>query len=106
MAVDLGNQPRHRRARRLIERLRQAFLGKIDRRLDMGSRAQQNLPPCLVEPTELAVELAQRLAALRRRLGADEIGHRLGFGEIELAVLEGPPRELARLGQAEARLRH
>jgi hypothetical protein len=47
--------------------------------------------------------LRQRLAALRFRLGVDEIGEPLDFGQVELAVLEGAARELAGLGETRAR---
>ena len=49
------------------------------------------------------LQLPERLAALRLGVGADQIGETLDRGQIELAVLEGAARELARLGRPEAR---
>src|SRR5581483_4194477 len=69
----------------------------------MGERAQQPVAPILIKAPQRALELAQRLAALRRGLGADQIREPLGRGEVELAVLESAARELARLGEAQAR---
>ena len=46
-----------------------------------------------------AIHLLQRLAPLLVGLGRDQIGDALGFGEVELAVLEGAAGEFAGLGQ-------
>ena len=46
--------------------------------------------------------MRQRLAALRLGLGVDEIGETFDLGQVELAVLEGAPRELAGLGEPRA----
>ncbi len=46
--------------------------------------------------------MPQGLAALRFGLGVDEVGEAFGFGEVELAVLEGAAGELARLGGPQA----
>ncbi len=48
-----------------------------------------------------AAQLAQRLATLGLGLGVDQVGNALGLGQVQLAVLEGAARELARLGQAQ-----
>ena len=45
------------------------------------------------------VELAQRLAGLRPRLGIDEIGQTFNGGQIQPPVEECPARELARLSR-------
>ena len=44
--------------------------------------------------------MPQRLAPLRFGLGVDQIDDRFGLGEIEFAVLDRAPRELAGLGRA------
>ncbi len=51
--------------------------------------------------------LRDRLPALICRLGVDEVGQTLGFGEIDLAVPESPPCKFAGLGkpQSEGRKR-
>ncbi len=46
------------------------------------------------------MQLPQRLAALPIGVGVDEIVEAFGFGEIELAVLEGAAGEFAGLGGA------
>jgi len=50
--------------------------------------------------TEQSLQLEQRLAPLPIGVGMDKIVETFGFGEIELAVLEGAPGEFARLGGA------
>ena len=46
------------------------------------------------------MRLSERLARLRLCLGVDQIGEAFDLGQIELAVLEGAPGELAGLGEA------
>ena len=79
---------------------RQVLVGEIDRRLEMGQRAQAQGAPILVEAMQRAIHLLQRQPALLVGLGRDQVGDGLGLGEVELAVLEGAARELAGLGQA------
>jgi hypothetical protein len=50
------------------------------------------------------LQLAQRLAALTIGVGMNEIVEALGLGQVELAVLEGAPGELA--GFRRARIRN
>src|SRR5690606_12346601 len=52
-----------------------------------------------------AAEPRQGLPALRFRLRRDEVAETFHLGEIELAVLEGAPCELSRLGEPHAGLR-
>ncbi len=47
--------------------------------------------------------LALRLPPLLLRLGVEQVGQSLDLREIQLAVVEGAPRELARVGEAEER---
>ena len=58
--------------------------------------------PAFVELPQRAFRLRQRLTPLRLGLGIDQIGEALDLGEIELAVLERAPRELAGLGEPHA----
>ena len=80
---------------------RQVLVGKIDRRFEMGEDAGQPLRPAAIEVAQLAIELAQGLAALRLGLGRGEIGDRLGLGQVELAVQKGAAGEFAGLGEAQ-----
>jgi hypothetical protein len=74
------------------------FLGpEVDLRFEPGKRAEQRGAPTPIEPAQRSVELAQRLARLRAGLGIDQVGEAFHGGEIEAAVQERPPRELARL---------
>ena len=52
-------------------------------------------PPRLGAVADQALELAERLPALRRRLCRDQVGQTLHRCEIEPAVLEGAAGELA-----------
>ena len=67
-----------------------------------ASRREQPLGPAAVKAAQIAVELAQGLAALRFGLGGGEIGHRLGLGQVELAVEKGAAGEFAGLGEPQA----
>ena len=79
-----------------------ALVGKVESGLDERLRAQQLCAPALIDRTQRSFGLRQGLAGLRRGLGIDEIGKSLDFGQVELAVLEGAARELARLGEPRA----
>ncbi len=80
---------------------RQVLVGEIDRRFEMGEDMGQPPRPVAIEAAQLAIELAQGLAALRLGLGHGEVGDRLGLGQVELAVLKGAAGEFAGLGQAQ-----
>src|SRR6059058_1186659 len=60
---------------------RQLLVREIDRRFEMRHKPQEPLAPAAIDPAEMAVELAQGLAALRFRFGRREIGDRLGLGQ-------------------------
>ena len=74
----------------------QVVFGKIDNGLEPGQRPYQSLPPALIQLTKRPFHLAQRLAPLLFRVGIDQIGDALSRCQIQLTVLERPPRELAR----------
>ena len=59
------------------------------------------LSPVARMVAEQAFELTQRLAPLAIGVGVNEIVEAFGFGEIELAVLQGTARELAGLGRTQ-----
>ena len=59
-------------------------------------------PPGLGAIAEQALEVLERLPALRLGLGRDQIGKTLDRGQIHAAVLEGAAGELARLGVTQA----
>ncbi len=69
----------------------------------MGQGLKQRLAPGLVAPAEGAAQLGQGLTPLPLGLGVDQVRHRLGLGQIELAVLERPPGEFPRLRQPQAK---
>ena len=77
------------------------LVGKIDPRLDQRQRLDQPLAPGLGLVAEQALHLAKRLAALRLRLRADQVGEAFDRGQVELAVLERAAGELAGLGRAQ-----
>ena len=84
---------------------RQVFVGKVDDGFEMGEELDQPLAPSRGRGPQFAVELAQSLAALRFGLGSDEVGDRLGLGQIELAVEKSAAGELAWLGEPQAERR-
>ncbi len=94
----IGGQRRQDRPGPPRQRARQVLVGKIDLGFDQRRRFDQPGAPALIERAERALGLAQRLAALALGLGVHQIGQALGFGQVELAVLEGAAGELARLG--------
>src|ERR1700730_5586584 len=102
MAFDLGAQRLDLADDTILDLGWQVLIGKIDRRLEMGKNAGQAIPPTAVEAAKLAVELAQRLTALRLGLGRGEIGDGFGLQQIELAVEKGPAGKLAGLREAES----
>ena len=79
-----------------------ALVGEVETGFDQRLRAHEFRAPAFVERAQRPFGLRQRLAALRFRLGVDEIGKSLDLGQVELAVLEGAARELAGLGEARA----
>lgn len=80
-----------------------ALVRKIDAGFDQGRGFDDALAPVARAIAEQALQLAERLAALAIGVGVNEIVEAFGFGEVELAVLERPPRELAGLGRARIR---
>ena len=102
--VDLVGQRPSERERAVDEILRHvAFVGKIDRGLDLRQRLDRARAPGLGAIAEQAAHLLQRLPPLRLGVGADQVGERLDLGEVELAVLEGAAGELAGLRHPQAR---
>ena len=110
MAFDLGDEFLCLSEDATVDLRRQILIGKIDRRFEMGENSGQAIAPAVIEAAEFAVELAQRLATLRLRLGRGKIGDGLGLQQIELAVDKGAAGEFAGLGESQPeaaqRLRH
>ena len=77
-----------------------ALVGKIDAGFDQRRRLDDPRAPVARFVAEQALQLAQRLAALPVGVGVNEIVEAFGFGQIELAVLEGAAGEFAGLGGA------
>ena len=71
------------------------LIGKIDPGLDHGERRDQVAPPRFGALGKGAGHLAERLATLCLRVRPDEVGEALDRREVDPAVLERPPRELA-----------
>src|SRR6516165_442980 len=69
----------------------------------MSESTRQALAPAAIETAELAVELAQRLAALRLGLGRREIGDGFGLQQIKLAAEKRAAGELAGLGEPQTK---
>ena len=78
------------------------LVGEVDSRLDQRLRFDQRPAPGLGAVADQALELAERLPALRLRLCRDQIGQAFHRREIEPAVLEGAAGELAGFGRPAA----
>ena len=79
-----------------------SLVGKVDPRLDQRQRFDDLPPPRLGPVPDQTLELPERLPPLGRRLRGNEVGQAFDFGQIEAPVLEGAPRELARLSKPAA----
>src|SRR5581483_9801705 len=77
------------------------FVGEVDAGLDQRGSLDDLRPPVSRLLAKQTLEMAERLAALAIGVGMNEIVEAFGFGQIELAVLERAPRELAGLGRAD-----
>ena len=73
------------------------FVGEIDAGFDQRRGLDDLIAPVARAVAEQTVQLTQRLAALPVGVGMNQIVEAFGFGEIELAILERAPGELARL---------
>jgi hypothetical protein len=79
------------------------LVGEVERGLEQGERFDETLAPALNQRPESALELTQRLPALRFRLGVDEIGEAFDAAQVHAPVQEGAARELTGLRCATAR---
>ena len=100
MGRDLASQRADLRQHRCFHGIREILIGKIDQRLLLRQQPQQPVGPAAIDAAQRPAELLQRLATLRRTLGRDQVGDRLGLQQVHSPVEERPPRELARLPPA------
>ena len=82
------------------------LLGKVDEGLKVGDASEQVGAKRVDLIAQASLQLTGGGTGGSRGLGADEIHHRLGLGQVELAVEEGPLGELARTGHAGTGLKH
>ena len=75
------------------------LVGKVERRLDQHAQLDQLVHQAMDLARKLAGQRAQRRAGRLRRAGLDQVGNRLGLGQVQLVVEKGTAGELARLRQ-------
>ena len=78
------------------------LVGEVDAGFDQRQRLDQPLAPGLRARAEHALEMLERLPALRFGLGRHQIGEAFDRGQIHAAVLERAAGELAGLGVPKA----
>ena len=78
--------------------------GKVDARFEQRDQFHQRLLHRLHAAAERAAHLAGGLPRLGQRLRIDQVAHRLGLREVELAGQKRALGKLARLGQPRAQL--
>ena len=96
LCLYLGEHRRHPAVTQEVDLL----FGEIDGRLHIDAQLDQTLHQVLDSSREVPLQGAQGI--FRRGLGAgiDQVGDRLGLGEVELVVEEGAFGELPRTGGA------
>lgn len=77
-------------------------IAEIESSLCFREDGEQACVPAFGARPQTTGRLAQSLTPLRFGLGIDEIREPLSFGKIELAVIECPPREFARLCRSQS----
>ena len=82
----------------------EAFVRKIQRRLQPRSQVEQPRVDAGDGSRQRALELVHCRARLQRRDGIDQIGDGLCLDQVEPAVQMGPQRELARLAETRAQV--
>ena len=86
-----------RRANQIFRHI--SLVGKVDTRLNQR-QSLDNLPPPSLRPVaDQALELTERVTALRWRFRRDQVRQTLHLREVKPAILERPARELPRFGQ-------
>ena len=85
--------------RRVAERV-ERFVGEIDRGFDLHAHREQRRRQRIHALREFAVERAPRRTRGAHVAGRDQVGDRLGLGEVELAVEERAFAEFARARHA------
>ena len=71
---------------------------KIERGLEPGGQSEQRGPPLGDLPRQRAVGHRQRRAPLQLGLGGQQVAKSFRLGEVDTAIGQRPPGELARLG--------
>ena len=82
------------------------LLRKIEHRLGQRAQFGELRDQAVDRRGEFAAERAQRRARRFAARGVDQVGHRFGLRQIELAVEKRAAREFARLGKARAGIEH
>jgi hypothetical protein len=76
------------------------LLGEVERRLDEQAQLNERVAELGHFTRQRAIERASGAARGALGAGVDQVGHRLGLRQVELAVEEGALRELAGLGRS------
>ncbi len=66
--------------------------------MEVGAQVAQPVVNPVHHLRQRPAELPRRLVHRRRGFGVDQVGHRLGAGQVQLAAQKRPPGELPRLG--------
>ena len=69
---------------------------------EVGGQVGEGVVHCRHSPPQSAGQLPCRLAHSGGGLRVDEVGHRLGLGQVQSAVEEGPAGKLTRSGLSHA----
>jgi len=80
------------------------FFRKIDCRLDIDAQTDQLLGEVMHTQGKCPLQRAQGIARRLCRTGLDQVGNRLGLGQVELVVEKRALAELTRPRQTAAQL--
>ena len=80
-----------------------ALVGEIQKGAELGENLDKQGPPARHGPPQRSALLPQCLDALGVRGSVDKVGNGLSLGQVDPAVLQRPPCELAGTGGATAR---
>ena len=77
------------------------FVRVVEPHFEMRQKRQEAPPEALDLAREVSLHLGERRRLGFVGFGADEFGHRLGLGEVHLAVHEGPRGKFSRAPPSE-----